>query len=812
MRIVWSRAIASVFWFATAGYCVLSAVPFASEQFLKPGLVPALVTFAGWHTWISLAALVACAAALAPWRRSGHGALRALIAVWAMVVLASFFAPPLSQLEPSATALALALLSLVPPMWIALMRLPGSSSEHHPNVDNAHTVGADFAACVVAAIVVTVMHALSAVPSVFALGLASVALGALRSLLLHLIVFSGIFAAISVLRGLSRLISARAAVEAWLARAVIAITLLFFLSRVVLRPLALTGSRGAIVAAVVGVALAAVFGPRATQAPPGLEQALSGLVPRWSTRSVPAAMAWLAMAAIAVWLMERQAAQSDWNFVIAKSVALASWLIALSAALRMPTIRAPRSGVVPFAACFVLLGMNAAVSRVEGVPAQAADLWRAHDASNRLITDALSPPAAVSDIGLVDFLQLHTNIPRSTHVAPVTIDLATLAGAPAAVRPHIFIFVVDSLRRDYVSPYNRQVTFTPALERFARESTVFERAFTRYGATGLSVPSLWVGGLVLHKQYVTPYAPMNTLAKLLEHEQYAQWIGMDNILDVILPPSARREPLDADVQVADFRLCRTLGEIRGRLDRLKASGQPTFVYSLPQDVHVSAITREGAAPIDSASYGTFYRALRVTRPTARCVLRRVHRRSEVTRSVRTEPRRRDGRPRRLARRTGSDGTRVHHLPGDSSGAAHRASTVRVDRAAVGSHRPQRLPPISRPPSTRCSAMIRDRRRAFFGHPLFRKGDAPSTTRSADPQLVASSYGSVYGTLLDDARRLYIFDGIAMREYTLRTRRHRYGPNHPHLRPGPRARSARYSRNHRGHCAIQSLSPIDNRAK
>ena len=142
--------------------------------------------------------------------------------------------------------------------------------------------------------------------------------------------------------------------------------------------------------------------------------------------------------------------------------------------------------------------------------------------------------------GLLTFSSCTRTFPRSTHVAPVTIDLAALDGAPAAVRPHIFIFVVDSLRRDYVSPYNRQVTFTPALERFARESTVFERAFTRYGATGLSVPSLWVGGLVLHKQYVTPFAPMNTLAKLLEHEQYAQWISMDNILDVILPPSARR--------------------------------------------------------------------------------------------------------------------------------------------------------------------------------------------------------------------------------------------------------------------------------
>jgi hypothetical protein len=58
-----------------------------------------------------------------------------------------------------------------------IVRLSGSSTEH-PNVENAHTVGTDFAACVVAALVVTLMHAMSALPSVFTLGPAGVALGA----------------------------------------------------------------------------------------------------------------------------------------------------------------------------------------------------------------------------------------------------------------------------------------------------------------------------------------------------------------------------------------------------------------------------------------------------------------------------------------------------------------------------------------------------------------------------------------------------------------------------------------------------------
>jgi hypothetical protein len=760
MRIALTRAITSVFWFATAAYCLLSAIPFASEQFLKPGLVPALVTFAGRHAWLSLAALAACATALAPWLRSGHRGARAFIAGWVLAGVALFLAPPLSQLEPSSLALGLALLALIPPVWIAWMDLPRVRSGRHADAPGADPVSRDFAACALAALAVTLTHALSAVPFVFPLGMRSTGLGGLRSLLLHLVVFSGGFAAICVVRGFSRLISPRAVVEAWVARAVLAIALALFLSRVVLRPVALVGVRGTLAAAAFGAALAAVFGPRVTGAGPGLEQALSGLVPRWATRSRAAAMGWLAVVAIAVWLAERQAAKSDWNFIVAKSAALASWLIALAAALRILPIRTPRVGVVPFALCFVLLGLNTAISRVGD---SAAQVWSAHDASIRLIADPLAPPASVSNVGLVDFLQLHTNIPRSAPVAPVTIDLTALDGAPAAVRPHIFVFVVDSLRRDYVSAYNQRVTFTPALERFARESTVFERAFTRYGATGLSVPSLWVGGLVLHKQYVTPFAPMNTLARLLEHEQYAQWISMDNILDVILPASARRSPLDADVQVADFRLCRTLGEVRGRLDRLKAGGPPAFVYSLPQDIHISAIAREGAAPVDGASYGEFYApyASRVRRLDA-CFGDFID----------------DLKSRGLFDHSLIVVTADH---GDSLGEQGRMGhaytifpeilqvplIVHLPSGGAGAHADTSAPAFTIDLTPTLYSLLGYEPRppaAFFGHPLFRKEGAAAPPRSTDPQVVASSYGSVYGTLLDDARRLYVFDGIALREY------------------------------------------------
>ena len=214
---------------------------------------------------------------------------------------------------------------------------------------------------------------------------------------------------------------------------------------------------------------------------------------------------------------------SDWNFTVAKTIAVISWVVALGAMLRiaprwLPRHGAPRPAAAmgPFAACLLILGgQQFAWSGVLAANDASLSAWTAKDMSSRLIVDALAPPAP-ADGGLYEFLQRNTNIPHDTPVAPVNIDFAATRPQRAARRPHIFLFVVDSLRRDYLSPYNPDVAFTPAIARFARESTVFRRAFTRYGATGLSVPSIWIGGLLLHKQYVTPFAPMNTLDKLLD--------------------------------------------------------------------------------------------------------------------------------------------------------------------------------------------------------------------------------------------------------------------------------------------------------
>jgi len=349
----------------------------------------------------------------------------------------------------------------------------------------------------------------------------------------------------------------------------------------------------------------------------------------------------------------------------------------------------------------------------------------------------------------------------------VALRLADLeAAAPAARPPHVFVFVVDSLRRDYLSPYNPAATFTPSIGSFAAESTVFTRAFTRYGATGLSVPSIWVGGMVLHKQYVTPFAPMNTLHALLARHDYRRWISMDNIVDVIMPRDPTLDPLDQRRGVGDFRLCSTLEELRGRLDRLTPGGPPTFVWALPQDIHVAVLSREGPVAVDGGDYDGFYA------PYAS----RVHRLDGCFGAFIADLK---------ARRIYDDSVIVLTSDhGDSLGEEGRwghAYTIypEILQVPLIVHVPTALRQrfASVPEAPAFTSDITPTLYALLGHDVLAqspimgralvqpRGTAPAA--SAPFGLVASSYGSVYGWIDDTGQDLYIADGVGLRDYAYR---------------------------------------------
>jgi hypothetical protein len=287
-------------------------------------------------------------------------------------------------------------------------------------------------------------------------------------------------------------------------------------------------------------------------------------------------------------------------------------------------------------------------------------------------------------------------------------------------------------------------------------------AFTHYGGTGLSEPSIWVGGMMLHKQYITPFEPMNTLRKLVVAEQYDTLVSKDTILKTVLGPSPEIHELDADIGTMNYDLCRTLDELGGKLPA--AGGKPLFVYTQPQNIHVSVIDREGRSVPPGESYPTGFNP-----PYAS----------------------------RVKRMDGCFGTFIDRLKkagqydnsiiivtadhGDSLGERGRwghAYTLfpEIVRVPLIIH----LPPAMRsglaydPKST---AFLTDITPTLYyllgekpvsdpllGRPLFTAQASEQDAYGRDWYLVVSSYAPVYGIIDREGRTLYIADGVNYKDY------------------------------------------------
>jgi hypothetical protein len=775
-----SRAVVVLFWLATSAYAFLASVPFVYEQFLEPGLVPALVTFVRWHGWLTLGAAVFTGLAVWPDVVERRAPIAACVLVWAVAMtgVAAAVGSPLPMLRPGGFAVAASLLALVPVTWLAAIDLavaPWTDAPRATDMSGRDALVA--AATAVAVVALQTPTAAMAIGSVSGLGLA-------QSATAHLVLFAAVFAALAIVRAVADLTSKPAQWEAVTALGMLAVLVGAAVALVLAPALSVTGWAARLAIVAIGGAAAALLGARGlrygrARERDGVVLVLSGLLPRWAlTRTRWARMGWIATLIATVVLARSISGAMDWNFAVVKLAAVGQWLLVLATISQWAPAHIRLHPALPYAACVVLVALHlTSAGRLPGGPVtleaatRAADAWVVGDPSFRTLRDWLNRPAvettaaAASDgVGFYDFLQAHTNIARSIAVAPVPVALADLTRAPEGPRPpHIFVFVVDSLRRDYLSPYNAGVTFTPSIAAFARESTVFTRAFTRYGATGLSVPSIWVGGLVLHKQYVTPFAPMNTLHALLGRHGYRRWISMDNIVEVIMPRDASLEPLDEQHGVADFRFCTTLAELRGRLDRITPDGPPTFVWSLPQDLHVSVLNREDTGGLDTAGYDGFHApyASRIRRFDG-CFGAFVD----------------DLKARGLYDESIIVLTSDH---GDSLGEAGRwghAYTIypEVLQVPLVVHVPPALRQRfdSAPDALAFTTDITPTLHALLGHdvrppsPIFGRPLVwPRGTRPAAAApfgLVASSYGTVYGWIDSGGHSLYIADGVGLRDY------------------------------------------------
>jgi hypothetical protein len=321
---------------------------------------------------------------------------------------------------------------------------------------------------------------------------------------------------------------------------------------------------------------------------------------------------------------------ADWAFSVQKLLALAAWgaAFALTAAIASrPASRrllAASTAVVWIASVSTLavrsLGRNASEKPVE--PGLAIDRYATLDTSLRALLDVGRP--VVSDRAFLTTLRDVGDITYNRSLPPVPLVLADPIAIDRARVPHLFIVIIDSLRPDYVSAYNPRVSFTPAIDAFARDSIVLRHAYTAYSGTSLSEAGLWAGGLVQRAMYVKPWAPMNNLERLTVAAGYRRYISVDEVLDRILSDwnsgggvvrldtAVLREGRESDYYRLD--LCSTVDEFLGRLDADKPAG-PVFLFTQPKNLHIRVIAGE------TPNYATLRGADEFFRPAANTIRR-----------------------------------------------------------------------------------------------------------------------------------------------------------------------------------------------
>lgn len=781
-----ARTANALFFVLTSTYCILTYSSFAYQQFIRPRVVSSIAGFAVFHPqWHWLFAAVT-AMTLARESRTSRGRIIAWTYLAAMVAVGVLVStrPVLPTVENDLRGFWLACAFLLPPIWLAVYDHVALSARFYPTLVDARRIMATAlgTALAVWALNLVCLPFRSGELGEFTTSFAGVAFGALTSLGVHLAVFVALGGAIAAALSATR----RATSDARMQYAVLAVTGVVIaalaIRGLVFKPLAFSGIRAWALAFELGLVLAGTWSALvmrllvASATSIDVFDAWTLPVPA-SRRTISAALGLPALA-VAVLFAMRAVEQVDWNFLVQNLFVVIAWLVTCAFVYRLvpavTSIRAPRpvavaAAVATLMAVVVALGSGtraAAASTTDEavhqfVPEFVLDAYATLDPSYRLIRQALTLES-VEERQFFAYLRANSLI-QHVDVQPIDVDVVRpLAPAPTTP-PHIFLFAIDSLRRDYVSAYNPRVTFTPAFGKFANEEFAFGRAFTRYGGTGLSMPAIWAGSMLLHKEYVLPFARMNALEKLLLVNGYRLAFAKgDPITEQLVSPDLPLELIDQGKADGEIEFCGTLQELESKLSAGLADRGPLMVHTRPMNLHVSKLTQRTV--VSDPAFGDFH-------PAAAAAVQRL-----------------DGcfgrfidflKAKRLYDNSIVILTSDH---GDSLGEANRwghSSTIfpEIVRVPLLVHIPERLrgrftadldaASYSTDLTPSIYALLGytpDAHEWPQGRSLFVERGVDTTWRKTEPAFIASSYGPVYGVLRDNGQLLYIADGVNSRDY------------------------------------------------
>jgi arylsulfatase A-like enzyme len=287
----------------------------------------------------------------------------------------------------------------------------------------------------------------------------------------------------------------------------------------------------------------------------------------------------------------------DWNSILERLWALTFWVLVMILLVRiLPRPRRPLPLIAALALpiiCYATYRMtfeSVSWSAPESQLRDAMGRQSSYNFSYVNVHDLLESSQERSCDEYCRYLHEQTNIPPGMRPAAPELDLVDRLQRTTGERPNIFVFVVDSLRQDFLTPYNPQSGYTPEIAAFARDSLVFRNAFSRYAGTTLSEPSIWAGAMLLHTHFVQPFSRVNNLEKLAVIDGYQSFITVDTVLRG--PLEEHRDLVRLDQHAAsrtEVDLCTTAEDAETKLSERKDPTRPIFMFSQPQNVHILTV-------------------------------------------------------------------------------------------------------------------------------------------------------------------------------------------------------------------------------
>jgi Sulfatase len=299
------------------------------------------------------------------------------------------------------------------------------------------------------------------------------------------------------------------------------------------------------------------------------------------------------LAAVAV-ALPSVIAGGDWNGVLQSTFTLLFWLT-LSVCIYSVRPRATTYSlgtilVIALVAGFAYKSLQATeifwarpLGATDDEVSRSMENYAAQDVSFELAHHLLGNARVEPCADLCRILREYTNIRN----APQTADISLVEPLERtqSQRPNIFIFVIDSLRPDYLGAYNPQVDFTPNLDALARESVALRNVYTQYAGTTLSEPAIWSGTMLLHTHYLQPFSRINGLEKLATTDGYQMVVSYDTVLSQLLSPSDDLIKVDESKLWNQFEVCETVSATESALDARRDKSRPVMFYAQPMNVH-----------------------------------------------------------------------------------------------------------------------------------------------------------------------------------------------------------------------------------